>query len=47
MTASEDAMAQADQAFLEELEKVADAIRKTAEMHGIPSFICLYNFIIA
>lgn len=30
MTASEDAMAQADQAFLEELEKVADAIRKTA-----------------
>ncbi len=30
MTASEDAMAQADQAFLEELEKVADAIRQTA-----------------
>lgn len=30
MTASGDAMAQADQAFLEELEKVADAIRKTA-----------------
>lgn len=30
MTAFEDAMAQADQAFLEELEKVADAIRKTA-----------------
>lgn len=30
MTASGDVMAQADQAFLEELEKVADAIRKTA-----------------
>lgn len=30
MTASEDAMAQADQAFLEKLEKVADAIRQTA-----------------
>ena len=30
MTASEDAMRQADLAFLDELEKVADAIRKTA-----------------
>ena len=30
MTAFEDAMRQADLAFLDELEKVADAIRKTA-----------------